>query len=1089
MNKIKESCKKITAFLLAFLLSFITIIPSLKAETGTSSWIPGYYYKVSGGTYGQMDRLEIDGEDVFCLDPEHIFKAGAGFSKGNIKEILSEENLKEIEFIHHFGYILNGKGDRNRAFTQVAIWESLGYSVRVGSSNGSNDRRGDYESWLSSVKAKINAFQSVPSWNGTTVKGKIGDIITLDGENKINGSHVVDSAGSSVWAEDGKIKIKITENSQNKKIILKKLPQGYDESGVTLLYKKSGSQKVGKITTAPDPKYYNVNLEVTKEPMKVRLKKVDESGNVIPNTIFEMCYSEDFKSTQVYEYKTRNDGYTDFDDWNLGGKKVYVREKFVPAPYIKSDEVKSFVVEHGKKIELSFTNKKAKGEIRIKKEDKENKKPLANVEFKLYKNSVSNDNFLSNHKTDEKGEIIISNLELGKYILREVKTIDGYFLDENTRDTEFNLTYKNQTTSKVISDKKITNTRQKASLVLSKEADLFKGYADKQVSLMGKTYTTKVPIFEKGYLSGVKFQLIKNGNVVREFTTTNAPTKLENLELGSYILKEVATVDGYVLDKQEYAINFEYKGQNVAVNLQSKNLFNKRQKANFEFTKEFEKSKYFENKKEAVIGLFTSKDQNGIKANTLINVVHITKEKLSGSFDNIIAGDYYLKELDTSNAFNLNQNQYKLSFKYSNKNSENTTIKLAETFINELKRGNVEIIKLDAKTKKVLPGAKFGLYTSNNKKIGSYTTDENGKIVVKDLEIGEYYFIEEYAPKGFIINKTPLKFKVETNGKTHYTTVENERIPHKVEITKTDLTTGKAVEGATIEIYDKETGKKVYETVTDKDGKLPGLKLPFGNYYFVETKAPKGYLLNNKKQFFTVEKDGKITGQTNLENEMITSEVILTKKDTMNLKNVAGATVEFENVKTKEKKTAVTDANGKIRIKLTYGEWIYKETIAPVGYVKAEKYGKINVTEHGAKILEVLWNQPITSDYILTKQDTISKKALPNCEVKIVNAETGEEVFRGKTDQNGKIKVKLRYGTYILEETIAPVGYIKANKTLKFNVTENGATIEQVLYNDKIQLMPKTNLYSSSTIFSTLLLISGLGAGFVLLKIKKQEEN
>lgn len=208
----------------------------------------------------------------------------------------------------------------------------------------------------------------------------------------------------------------------------------------------------------------------------------------------------------------------------------------------------------------------------------------------------------------------------------------------------------------------------------------------------------------------------------------------------------------------------------------------------------------------------------------------------------------------------------------------------------------------------------------------------------------------------------------------------------------------------------------------------------------------------------------------------------------MNLKNVPGATVEFENTKTKEKKTAVTDKDGKIRIKLTYGEWVYKETIAPVGYVKAEKYGKINVTEHGAKILEVLWNQPIVSNYELTKQDTISKKALPGCEVVIKN-ENGEVVFKGKTDENGKIRTKLRYGKYILEETIAPKGYVKATKTLEINVTEDGATIEQVLYNDKIQIMPKTNLYSSSTIFSTLLLISGLGVGFVLLKIKKQEEN
>lgn len=680
MNKIKENYKKISAFILAFLLSFIAIVPGIKAETGTSSWIPGYFYSVAGGTHGQMDRLQIDGEDVFCIDPEHVFKNGSGFSEGNIKEVVSEENLKKIEFIHHYGYILNGKGDRNRAFTQIAIWETLGYSVKVGSSNGSNDRRGDYESWLSSVKAKINTFNSVPSWNGTTIKGKIGDIIALDGENKINGSHVVDSAGSSVWAEDGKIKIKITENSQNKKIILKKLPQGYDESnGVTLLYKKSGSQKVGKITTAPDPKYFNVNLQV-ENPTQAKILKLGENGEKVKGAIFEMCYSEDFKSSTVYEYTTDENGFTKLDDWALQGKTVYVREKFVPAPYIKSDEIKTFKVTNGGNVELKFVNKKSKGEIRILKADNTTGKGLAGAEFELYKNSVDKSNLIGKFATKNDGKLSIDSLELGKYILREIKAPEGYFIDNNNRDTEFNLEYKNQTVEKVVVDKKITNDK-------------------------------------------------------------------------------------------------------------------------------------------------------------------------------------------------------------------------------------------------------------------------------------------------------------------------------------------------------------------------------------------------------------------------ITTEVELTKKDTMSLKNVPGATVEFENTKTKEKKTATTDENGKIKIKLTYGEWIYKETIAPVGYVKAEKYGKINVTENGAKIQEVLWNQPITSDYVLTKQDTISKKALPDCEVLIKNAETGEEVFRGKTDENGKIRMKLRYGKYILEETIAPVGYVKATKTLEINVTEDGAEIQQVLYNDKIQLMPKTNLYSSSMIFSALLLVSGLGAGFVLLKIKKQEEN
>lgn len=677
MNKIKENYKKITAFLLAFLLSFLTIIPSLRAEDGSSTWMPGLFYNVSGGTYGQMDRLKINGEDVFCLDPEHVFKKGSGFSKGNIREVVGENKLRKIELIHHFGFDLSNKNDKSRAFTQVAIWEELGYSVQIGTSNGSNNLRGEFESWLNGVNKKINKLMNVPSWNGKTVKAKLGETITLDGEGKIEGSEVLNARNSKVWAEDGKIKIQVTENSQDGKIILQKNIPNYENSkGLTLLYKKSGSQKVAKIKLGVDPPTYFVNLQVEK-PTKARILKVGENGEKVKGAIFEMSYDKDFKGT-IYEYTTGDDGYTKSDNWNLIGKTVYVREKFVPAPYIKSDEIKTFKVTNGGNVELKFTNKKAKGEIRILKADKENGKGLAGAEFELYKGTIDKSNLIGKFATKNDGKLSIYSLELGKYVLREIKAPEGYFIDKNNQDTEFNLEYKNQTVEKVVVEKKITNDK-------------------------------------------------------------------------------------------------------------------------------------------------------------------------------------------------------------------------------------------------------------------------------------------------------------------------------------------------------------------------------------------------------------------------ITTEVELTKKDTMNMKNVPGATVEFENTKTKEKKTAVTDANGKIKIKLTYGEWVYKETIAPVGYVKAEKYGKINVTENGAKILEVLWNQPITSDYVLTKQDTISKKALPNCEVKIVNAETGEEVFRGKTDQNGKIKVKLRYGTYILEETIAPEGYIKANKTLKFNVTEDGATIEQVLYNDKIQLMPKTAI--SGGIFSTLLFTSGIAVGFILLKIKKQEEN
>ncbi|MDY3050841.1 MAG: thioester domain-containing protein, partial [Parvimonas sp.] len=314
--EISSKLKRVGAFALAFLLSFLAIAPSLKAATGSSEWIPGFYYKASGGTYGQMTRLYIGGEDVFCLEPGKVFIDGE-YSQGNVSSVLSESNLKKIELLHHYGYIVNGKGDRNRAFTQIAIWETVGGYVSVGSSNGSNDRRGDYESWLADVNSKINNFKSVPSWSGTTVKGKVGQTITLNGEGKISGTAEVEENGSKVSLPgDGTIKIKITENSKNGYIQFLKLPTAYDDSsGVTLVYQKAGSQKVGKITTAPDPTAYEVNLEVEKTPTKARVLKVGEAGEKVKGAVFEMSYTVDFQPKQTWEYTTGSNGYTEFDNW------------------------------------------------------------------------------------------------------------------------------------------------------------------------------------------------------------------------------------------------------------------------------------------------------------------------------------------------------------------------------------------------------------------------------------------------------------------------------------------------------------------------------------------------------------------------------------------------------------------------------------------------------------------------------------------------------------------------------------------------------------------------------------------------------
>ena len=72
------------------------------------------------------------------------------------------------------------------------------------------------------------------------------------------------------------------------------------------------------------------------------------------------------------------------------------------------------------------------------------------------------------------------------------------------------------------------------------------------------------------------------------------------------------------------------------------------------------------------------------------------------------------------------------------------------------------------------------------------------------------------------------------------------------ELTKTDAVTGDPVAGATYAVYTSEGTLVEEQLVTDDAGKLVTSSLAPGSYYFQETSAPAGYLLNDEKVVFTI---------------------------------------------------------------------------------------------------------------------------------------------------------------------------------------------------------------------------------------------
>ncbi|MED5049444.1 SpaA isopeptide-forming pilin-related protein [Bacillus siamensis] len=213
-------------------------------------------------------------------------------------------------------------------------------------------------------------------------------------------------------------------------------------------------------------------------------------------------------------------------------------------------------------------------------------------------------------------------------------------------------------------------------------------------------------------------------------------------------------------------------------------------------------------------------------------------------------GNYTAVETKTAEGFILDQEPQTVTV-----NADETT---TLSIINKKIRGNVELKKIDTDSKNSLEGAVFELLNSKGKAIGQYTTDKEGKILIKNLEYGSYSFVEKSAPNGYVLNTEPINFDVKENKKTVQIQADNKMITGSLEITKTDVADGNTrLKGAEFTIFN-ENGEEVAKGKTDKDGIARFDNLPFGKYSYKETFAPRGYLINEETFSFEIKENGQI---------------------------------------------------------------------------------------------------------------------------------------------------------------------------------------------------------------------------------------
>ncbi|HDR7761515.1 TPA: Cys-Gln thioester bond-forming surface protein [Bacillus cereus] len=403
----------------------------------------------------------------------------------------------------------------------------------------------------------------------------------------------------------------------------------------------------------------------------------------------------------------------------------------------------------------------------------------------------------------------------------------------------------------------------------------------------------------------------------------------------------------------------------------------------------------------------------------------------------------------TSNLINLHAVAYKGTDKIQDATVllERSEEKVsADLNVNWKSVGQLEVIKV-GEQKELLQGAVFDVFTSTNEKVGTITTNEKGVAGLSGLEIGTYTLKEVKSPTGYVLNGQPQQIEVKT-GEVATITVQNNKVKGNIEIKKLS-DNGKTLSKVEFTVFTAE-GKEITKITTNEQGIAQLKDLPYGKYYFVETKGIEGYLLNQTKYPFEIKEQGKTLPFT-VENKEVKGNVQLLKVDGENPdKKLEGAVFILQDGKGKKISEHKSDKNGLIEVKdMPFGTYSFVEKQAPTGYVLTKEPIPFSISEQGKTITLTAKNKQITGELEISKVDIADgNNKLPNAEFTIFN-EQGKEVAKGKTDENGIAKFKLPYGKYTYKETFAPDGYLLNEEIFSFEIKEDGQIIKHTVMDQK----------------------------------------
>lgn len=426
-------------------------------------------------------------------------------------------------------------------------------------------------------------------------------------------------------------------------------------------------------------------------------------------------------------------------------------------------------------------------------------------------------------------------------------------------------------------------------------------------------------------------------------------------------------------------------------------------------------------------------------------------------------GKYYLKEISAPDGYVFDSAPYSVTLSAVDKKTAVVEVKVSasNTYlpIRVTLRKEKENLKLTEtkegmihQTIEVVPGQGFvfGLYNNavitygNDQKLpantlmATGTTDAKGNLTFSGMfPHGDYYVKEISVPQGWLLSTERYPVKLTSANKAANENVItvyledpilNHLIYTPVTITKTDITGAEKLPGALIEVYDAD-GNTIYREYTNSKGEIPNIPVVPGTYTFKETYAPSGYALNVAIKTFTVTADGKVTGDTEIRDEL---NKVMLKKTKDNGEPLPGAVFGLFDAKDTKIQEVTSAADGSVIFtKIPYGSYTIRELSAPYGYHPSDKEWKVVVDGtyvNPTTLLATVENQPAPGRIKILKQDELDKHVIAGVQFDIFTVDAdgnpGDLVAKMTTGKDGIAESPdLFPADYIVREHANPTGY------------------------------------------------------------------